>query len=51
MAIAKWIGAEEREGKIKVRVCVGKEMMMWQTLIGYLSQWRIDDVANCHWLI
>jgi len=34
---AEWVGAEEREGEIRVRFCVGKEMMMWQTLIGDLS--------------
>jgi len=33
----EWVGAEEREGKIRVRVCVGKEMMTWQTLNGDLS--------------
>ena len=37
VAVAKWVGAEEREGEIRVRICVGKEMMTWQTLIGDLS--------------
>ena len=37
MTVAEWVGAEEREGGIRVRVCVGKEMMTWQTLIGDLS--------------
>jgi len=33
----EWVGVEEREGEIRVRICVGKEMMTWQTLIGDLS--------------
>jgi len=24
--------------------------MRWHVLIGDLSSWRIDDVANCEWL-
>jgi len=34
---AEWVGAEERERETRVRVCVGKETMTWQTLIGDLS--------------
>ena len=37
MTAAEWVGAEERESEIRVRVCVGKEMVTWQTLIGDLS--------------
>jgi len=37
VAAAEWVGAEEREGDIRVRVCIGKEMMMWPTLIGDLN--------------
>ena len=37
MAAVEWVGAEEREREIRVRVCVGKEMMTWQTLIGHMS--------------
>ena len=37
VAATKWVGAKEKEGEIRVRVCVGKEMMTWQTLIGDLS--------------
>ncbi|QCD83323.1 hypothetical protein DEO72_LG2g3667 [Vigna unguiculata] len=37
VAAAKWVGAEEREKETRVRVCVGKETMTWQTLIGDLS--------------
>ena len=31
------VDAEEREREIRVRVCVGKETMTWQTLIDDLS--------------
>jgi len=37
VAAVEWVGAEEREREIRVRVCVGKEMMTWQTLIGHMS--------------
>jgi len=37
VAAAEWVGAEERAKETRVRVCVGKETMMWQTLIGDLS--------------
>jgi len=37
VAAAEWVGAEEREREIRVRVCVGKEMMTWQILIGDMS--------------
>jgi len=33
----EWVGAKERQEEIRVRVCVGKEMMTWQILIGDLS--------------
>jgi len=43
---AEWVGAKERERKIRVRVCVGKEMMTWQTLVDYFSEWRIATWRN-----
>jgi len=33
---AEWVGAEEREREIR-GICVGKEIMTWQTLIGNMS--------------
>jgi len=25
--------------------------MMWQTMSGYFSEWGIEDVTSCNWLI
>ena len=46
-----WCGRERRRLGLRFWLCEGERPMRCHVLVGYFSEWEIEDVAYFHWLI